>query len=58
MSGKEVSWLSFQTTRKSGGGSRGAQRGYGFELEFSSPVRGPIAVGYGAHFGLGLFRAV
>ncbi len=24
----------------------------------AKPVRGPIAIGYGAHFGLGLFAAV
>lgn len=27
-------------------------------LSFDSPVRGPIMLGYGAHFGLGRFRAV
>ncbi|MBX3199289.1 MAG: type I-U CRISPR-associated protein Cas5/Cas6 [Labilithrix sp.] len=29
--------------------------GYSLELRFDSPVRGPIALGYGCHFGLGLF---
>jgi CRISPR-associated protein Csb2 len=27
-------------------------------IEFLKPVSGPIAVGYGAHFGLGLFVPV
>lgn len=27
-------------------------------IEFLEPVSGPIAVGYGAHFGLGLFVPV
>jgi CRISPR-associated protein Csb2 len=27
-----------------------------FELHFSSPVQGPFALGFGAHFSLGLFR--
>jgi CRISPR-associated protein Csb2 len=27
-------------------------------LTFERPVRGPIALGYGAHFGLGVFAAV
>ena len=26
-----------------------------FRLTFVKPVRGPLALGYGAHFGLGLF---
>lgn len=26
--------------------------------KFRNPVRGPIALGYGAHYGLGLFAAV
>lgn len=29
-----------------------------FEIEFSEPVQGPLALGYGCHFGLGLFTAV
>jgi len=32
--------------------------GYVFELSFEQPVRGPIALGYGCHLGLGLFAAV
>ncbi|MDE0039363.1 MAG: type I-U CRISPR-associated protein Csb2 [Gammaproteobacteria bacterium] len=31
--------------------------GYAIRIEFESPVSGPIAIGYGSHFGLGLFRA-
>jgi CRISPR-associated protein Csb2 len=30
-------------------------RGFSLELRFSYPVRGPICLGYGSHFGLGLF---
>jgi CRISPR-associated protein Csb2 len=29
--------------------------GYGFRITFPTPVKGPIALGYGSHFGLGLF---
>lgn len=29
--------------------------GFAIRLEFERPVTGPIAIGYGAHFGLGLF---
>jgi CRISPR-associated protein Csb2 len=47
-----VRWLEFQTTRFNG------TQGYGlagFEIEFAEPLNGPIAVGFGCHFGLGLF---
>lgn len=55
LGGKDVSWLEFRTVRKGGGGARTASRGFGFRIEFPSAVTGPIAVGYGAHFGLGVF---
>ena len=29
--------------------------GAAFRLTFAEPVRGPLALGFGAHFGLGLF---
>ncbi|MGC9326747.1 MAG: type I-G CRISPR-associated protein Csb2 [Candidatus Hinthialibacter sp.] len=29
--------------------------GFGFQITFSEPVAGPIVLGYGCHFGLGLF---
>lgn len=32
--------------------------GFAVRLVFDKPVRGPIALGYASHFGLGLFRAV
>jgi CRISPR-associated protein Csb2 len=50
--------LQFQTLRHGGGGSRGHDGGTGFSIEFSKPVCGPIAVGYGSHFGLGLFQPI
>ncbi len=46
-------WLEFHTRRL-----RKQTEGHGlagFEIEFSEPVAGPIAVGFGCHFGLGLF---
>ena len=30
--------------------------GYAIRLEFEHPVAGPLAIGYGSHFGLGLFE--
>lgn len=34
-----------------------ADIGYAFRLVFDEPTRGPISLGYGSHFGLGLFGA-
>ncbi len=55
---KPMRWLEFRRERFGGAGARGSDRGYGFRLTFETPVRGPIALGYGAHFGLGQFVAV
>ncbi len=55
LGGKRVGWLDFKTVRFRGEGARAANRGFGFRVVFPEPVRGPIAVGYGAHFGLGGF---
>ncbi|MDD3135235.1 MAG: type I-U CRISPR-associated protein Csb2 [Methanoregula sp.] len=52
--GRSVFWLEFRRNRK----ADEAGLGYGFELEFSEPVPGPFTLGYGAHFGLGLFVPV
>ena len=49
-------WLEFHTRRL-----RKEVEGYGlagFEIEFAEPVAGPIAVGFGCHFSLGLFLPV
>lgn len=40
-----------------GGGSNGGGA-YNFELEFDRPIRGPIALGFACHYGLGLFVPV
>lgn len=47
-----VRWLEFHSRRFNGTQGNGLA---GFEIEFAEPVRGPIAVGFGCHFGLGLF---
>ena len=52
-----TSWLKFRRERQKGGGRRGDAHGYGFRLHFNEPVRGPIVLGYGCHFGLGQFQA-
>lgn len=56
LAGHETRWLTFRRERNHGNGRKAASGyGYGFRLVFSEPVSGPIALGYGAHFGLGLF---
>lgn len=45
----------FRRERRRGGPVPGHAASLGFRLEFAEPVRGPIALGYGAHFGLGQF---
>lgn len=53
---RRIRWLEFQRTRKHGEGRHAAgNNGHGFRITFPSEVTGPIALGYGAHFGLGLF---
>lgn len=48
-------WRQFRTRRLRGNGAHGGNAAYGFRIQFSKPLRGPIAVGYAAHYGLGLF---
>jgi CRISPR-associated protein Csb2 len=55
LGGKAVRWSAFRTQRDQGEGRRASGLAYGFRIEFPRPVAGPIAVGYGAHFGLGMF---
>lgn len=55
---KSTQWLEFRTNRGKGGGDRSTHRGFGFEIEFSEPVTGPLCAGYGAHYGLGQFDPI
>jgi CRISPR-associated protein Csb2 len=48
-------WLEFDVTRRGRSHPPGA---FGFELVFREPVRGPILLGYGCHYGLGQFEAM
>lgn len=41
-------------THKRGGGSNGGGM-FNFEIEFDSPISGPLALGFACHQGLGLF---
>ena len=55
--GHRLRWLRFRRHRRSGRGRQGVPWAFGFQLEFAEPVTGPLALGYGAHFGLGQFVA-
>jgi CRISPR-associated protein Csb2 len=57
-SARTLRCLQFQTKRHDGGGSRGHDVGASFTVTFPQKVTGPLAFGYGAHFGLGLFVPV
>ena len=50
-----VRWLEFHARRFNGTEGHGLA---GFELEFAEPISGPLALGFGCHFGLGLFLPV
>jgi CRISPR-associated protein Csb2 len=49
--GHRYFWLEFRRSRR----QDNSRQGFGFKLTFPEPVRGPIALGYGSHFGLGMF---
>jgi hypothetical protein len=53
-----IAWDRFRRVRVAGHGSRGMDSAFGFRLRFERPVTGPIALGYGAHQGLGQFVAI
>ncbi|QDU39639.1 CRISPR-associated protein, family (Cas_GSU0054) [Maioricimonas rarisocia] len=53
--GTRTTWLKFRRVRSKGNGARSTGLGYGFKLTFPEPVQGPIALGYGCHYGLGTF---
>ena len=55
----EVKWSRFRhfvLARRARAPAPPAAQGFAIRLRFHEPVRGPIALGYGSHFGLGLFN--
>lgn len=56
--GRRHRCIAFQSNRRLGGGKRATGYGFALEVTFSEPVSGPLALGYAAHFGLGLFAPV
>lgn len=47
-------WHEFRRWRRRGP-APATTSGFGFRLRFDEPVTGPLALGYGSHFGLGVF---
>jgi CRISPR-associated protein Csb2 len=54
--GGAFGWNRFARVRNKDRQRLAGRRGFGFRITFAKQVDGPIALGYGAHFGLGLFR--
>jgi len=50
-------FFAYVTTRRAGKPQPPAPVSFGVRITFDAPVRGPIAIGYASHFGLGLFGA-
>jgi len=51
----QYGWQMFQRHRYHGHGHKSLDNGYWLEIEFIQEKQGPIALGYAAHFGLGVF---
>jgi len=49
--------LTFVRTRQNGHPQPAQPIAFGLRLTFAAPVSGPLTLGYGSHFGLGLFAA-
>ena len=47
----------FVRRRQRGGTPPPVDVGYSLRLRFAEPITGPVTLGYGSHFGLGLFQA-
>lgn len=55
--GRTVYPVHFRRFRKKRGLTQPDRHGVFLRLEFSEKIQGPLALGFGCHFGLGLFRA-
>ncbi|MHB8391934.1 MAG: type I-G CRISPR-associated protein Csb2, partial [Acidobacteriaceae bacterium] len=56
--GRELRPIHFHRFRSKRGLTQPDTRGSFWRIEFAKPVRGPLALGFGCHFGLGLFVPV
>lgn len=56
--GRRARTIRFHRFRHKRGITQPDRLGAALRLEFESPVSGPLALGYGCHFGLGLFAPI
>jgi len=49
-------WWLFKNLRSTGINKRSVMEGYQLDLELATAISGILALGYGAHFGLGLLQ--
>ena len=54
LSGHKTYWLDFRRDKNTGKGTEGPLPLTRFRIKFKKEVKGPITLGFGAHFGLGL----
>ena len=52
--GRTISWREFDCRRQNGHGATSGMA-FGLRLQFARPIRGPLTLGSGSHFGLGQF---
>jgi CRISPR-associated protein Csb2 len=52
---RDIPCLNYKLQRRTGNGIRVGQRGYALQIEFQKEAILPFGLGYGGHFGLGLF---
>lgn len=57
INGRERKPIHFHRFRSKRGLSQPDTHGSFWKLTFTEPVRGPLALGFGCHYGLGMFRA-
>lgn len=58
LGGHFTTWLKFRRERLAGAGNKAGSWAFGFRITFPAPVCGPLSLGYGCHFGLGLFTSM
>lgn len=58
VSGRERNPLHFRRARSKHGLRQPDTRGSFWQIRFAQPLQGPLAIGFGCHFGLGLFRPI
>lgn len=54
---KSIRWLNFKRKKTRGHGTS-ANIARGLEITFAAPLKGPLALGYGCHQGLGQFKPI